>query len=607
MKKLVNIFVTTVFIGLAAVLPAQAISLDEMKTPAEASNYTRTSSSQEVIDFCKEVAKQSGGRIRVDHIGYSPMGKEMIVLVMGNPAPKGPEEVGGDKVVCYLNNNIHSGEIEGKEASLILAREIAQGKHDKILKDVVIVLNPNHNLDGNDMLGEHRIDSQPEPRLVGSRLTSQGLNLNRDFTKLEQPETKAIMKVIKRWQPSLILDAHATDGSRIRHAVTYHWSYNANTDKELADFNSKVFIPAAMGKGSMLDVKYGRTTRPYGNFFKPGEDWEVDDPNGGYWSKTADEDLPRYAFNYVGLRKMVSVLLECYSWDPYKTRVETQYACIYGTIAALSKHKDEVKNFVRKLNEKESNREKNGLNGEMVVLTTSRDVTEMISIDSYEYSGPWSAELDKPKTYELKHLSTFTPITERYLPAYYFIPEGYFNVIDNLLLHDVEVSRLKGDVNVMVNEFKNFDHEIDPDFGYYEGHTRRLLTSGDWVESEKTILAGTYVVTTSQRNGMLAAVLLEPESNDGLASWNYFDTGIAGRKASRVYPVLKSLTDYAAIDKSNLEKVTETPLEWGPPVQSAVNGGSSSGCNAMAAGAAAAASVIFCGLFIWRRRNTDKS
>ena len=287
--------------------------------------------------------------------------------------------------------------------------------------------------------------------------------------------------------------------------------------------------------------------------------------------------------------------------------METQYACIYGTIAALSKHKDEVKNFVRKLNEKESNREKNGLNGEMVVLTTSRDVTEMISIDSYEYSGPWSAELDKPKTYELKHLSTFTPITERYLPAYYFIPEGYFNVIDNLLLHDVEVSRLKGDVNVMVNEFKNFDHEIDPDFGYYEGHTRRLLTSGDWVESEKTIPAGTYVVTTSQRNGMLAAVLLEPESNDGLASWNYFDTGIAGRKASRVYPVLKSLTDYAAIDKSNLEKVTETPLEWGPPVQSAVNGGSSSGCNAMAAGAAAAASVIFCGLFIWRRRNTDKS
>ena len=80
MKKLVNIFVTTVFIGLAAVLPAQAISLDEMKTPAEASNYTRTSSSQEVIDFCKEVAKQSGGRIRVDHIGYLAVAQRKTIL-----------------------------------------------------------------------------------------------------------------------------------------------------------------------------------------------------------------------------------------------------------------------------------------------------------------------------------------------------------------------------------------------------------------------------------------------------------------------------------------------------------------------------------------------
>ena len=81
MRKLAQVLLITVFIGLAAWGPAQAVSLDEMKTPAEASNYTRTSSSQEVIDFCKEVAKQSGGRIRVDHIGYSPMGKEMIVMV----------------------------------------------------------------------------------------------------------------------------------------------------------------------------------------------------------------------------------------------------------------------------------------------------------------------------------------------------------------------------------------------------------------------------------------------------------------------------------------------------------------------------------------------
>lgn len=111
-----------------------------------------------------------------------------------------------------------------------------------------------------------------------------------------------------------------------------------------------------------------------------------------------------------------------------------------------------------------------------LVATTSRDVTETISIDSYEYTDSWTADLSKPKTYELKHLSTFTPVTQRYLPAYYFIPVGYFNVINNLLLHDIEIKRLKSDIKVKVNEFKNFDHEIDPEFGYYEGHTRRLYS-----------------------------------------------------------------------------------------------------------------------------------
>lgn len=573
MKKLSLSLVLTFCLCLLTAGASCALSLDEMRTPAEESGFTKTTSSKEVFDFCKNAAALSKGRVRLEVMGYSPMGKPMPLLVVGNPAPSSPKELNG-RVVAYINCNIHSGEIEGKEAMLIFAREAAQGRHDKMLKNMVVLISPNMNLDGNDMLAEHRIDSQPEPRLVGSRLTAQGLNLNRDFMKLEQPECRAMMKELKKWQPALIMDAHATNGSRIRHAVTYHWSYNANTDKELSDFNSKKFIPAAMGKGSMLDVKYGRTTRPYGNFFSPivEEEW-WDNPSAGYWSKTNDEDLPRYAFNYVGLRKMVSVLLECYSWDPYKTRVETQYACIYGSLSELSKQKDVVQGFVKKLNEKESSRAKNGLNGETVVLTTSRDVTELLDIDSYVYEPvmsddkktvlEWVANIDKPMTYKnMKHLATFTPVVERYLPAYYFVPAGCFNAVETLFLHDIDVQQLKRDTEVTVNRYKKFDNNIDPYFGYYEGHTRRLLTGGEWVKSKEVIPAGTYVISTSQRNGKLAAVLLEPESNDGLASWNFFDTMISRRKAARVYPVAKSLTDYSVIEDKNMEIVTCTPLDW---------------------------------------------
>lgn len=582
-RKIANIVTLAVFCALFGLGAAFAGPLDDLKTPAEASNYTLTSTTAEVVEFCNKVAGLSEGRIRVEDLGLSPMGKPMVMMVMGNPAPAGPAQVGRDKVVAFVQCNIHPGEVEGKEAMLIFAREVAQGQHDDLLKDVVILINPNMSPDGNDMFGENRIDSQPEPRLVGSRRTAQGFNLNRDFMKVEAPETRSTMKVMREWKPVLFIDSHTTDGSRMRHAVTYHWSYNANTDKDLADFNSKKFIPAAMGPGSMLDVKYHRTTRPYGNFFTLDNPW-VDNPSAGLWSKTADEDLPRYVFNYVGLRKMVSVLLECYSWDPFKTRVETQYACIYGSLTELAKQKATVVDFVNDLTAREEGREKNGLNGEVVVLTTSRDVTELIDIDSYVYDYVpgtgwdadengmvWSADLSKPHTYkDMKHVATFTPVLTRELPAYYLIEDGCIEAVHALLIHDIDVYRLTKDVTLDAKTYRNFTRDVDPDFGFYEGHTRRLYLNGEWTQETETIPAGTYVVSTSQRHGKLAGVLLEPESNDGLASWNFFDNKISANK--RLYPVKKSLADYGVIAGENLEKITLDSDQ-------AVSSDGSSGCN----------------------------
>jgi hypothetical protein len=538
--------------------------LENMKTPAEVSDFSRTSSSQEVINYCKEVADLSGGRIRVETFGFTPLGKPEIVMIMGLPAPEQPEKVSKDKVVAYVQCNIHSGEVEGKEAALIFAREVAQGKHDDILSKVVILINPNMNADGNDNLGENRLDSQPEPRLVGTRSTAEGLNLNRDFTKLEAPETLATMKVLKEWKPVLFLDAHTTDGSRIRHAVEYSWSFNANTDKELTAYNSQVFIQAAMGHGSMLDTKFHRTAVPYGNFFK--DDWD-DNPYLGYWAKDDDLDLPRYIFNYVGLRGMVTVLLECYSWDPFKTRVETQYACIYGGLKALATRKDEIVAITNKTISKETDRAKNGLNGETVTLKTRREVSGEIIIDSYVYvpiMGPdgvtvqyYTADLAQPTTYTLKDYSNFVPTIERRLPAYYFIPKGCNAAINNLGLHDIEVFQLKHDVVVDVEVYKNFKHNIDPKYGKYEGHTRRLLLDGTWETAKSTIPAGTFVVSTSQRHGKLAGILLEPECDDGLASWNYFDSLIDD--AAPVYPVKKSMSDYSIISSDALALVAKKP------------------------------------------------
>lgn len=116
----------------------QKINLDELKTPAEASNWEKTSSSKEVLEFCQTVADNSDGRIIFDSKTFkTEFDTPIPYMIISDKAPKSPKDVPETKGVVYVNCNIHSGEIEGKEAMMIFAREVAQGKHDDLLKDLV--------------------------------------------------------------------------------------------------------------------------------------------------------------------------------------------------------------------------------------------------------------------------------------------------------------------------------------------------------------------------------------------------------------------------------------------------------------------------------------
>ena len=240
------------------------VNLDELQTPAEASNWTRTSSSAEVYEFCKTVAENSNGRIIFKDSFTTELGTKIPYMILGNPAPADPTKVSPDKAVVYVNCNIHSGEIEGKEAMLIFAREVAQGKHDDLLKDLVVIICPNSSPDGNDDLGKNRITTQFTPKLVGTRAEGTGHNVNRDMTKLETVCGRSIVQLMNDWDPVLFIDCHATDGSYMRHAITYNWGLNAGTDPELLAYNRDVFCERALREGSYLASK-GKVAVPYGN------------------------------------------------------------------------------------------------------------------------------------------------------------------------------------------------------------------------------------------------------------------------------------------------------------------------------------------------------
>jgi len=190
------------------------------KTAAEKSEYQATSTHAKVLAFCDELAKQSP-RVRQGTLGTSQEGRKLPLLIVADPPiATAAEAAKGQKLVVLAVANIHAGEVDGKEALLMLARDLALAQDKSLLEKLVIVFVPILNADGNERLGAHRFE-QAGPPQVGTRENAAGLDLNRDFVKLETPEVRALVKFMRDWNPAVVIDCHTTNGSHHRFTLTY--------------------------------------------------------------------------------------------------------------------------------------------------------------------------------------------------------------------------------------------------------------------------------------------------------------------------------------------------------------------------------------------------
>jgi predicted acyl esterase len=538
-------------------------------TPAETSGWTRTTSSAEVAAFCQDVAAASGGRIRVSSIGLTGGRKtpgllsqpqDIPLLIIGKPAPASPAQVPDDKAIVLINAGIHSGEVEGKESMLIFAREAALGLHDGLLEDLVILLIPNFNADGNDYLFKQRIGTQYTPKLVGSRFTGAAVNpyitgnynatseshnwynINRDMTKLDSLEGTGVVALMNEWDPVIFVDLHATNGSLMRHSVTYNWGLHPNTDAAIMEYNMNEFSDKAVGKDSYLYNVQGKTTQPYGNF--SGGSLEA-----GTTRWNSFEDYPRYTTNYAGLRNRLALLTEVYSHDPYTVRVDTQYACAYGVLQTVAEDKVKIKQLLAAADQRALDRATAGLNPQVdfVALNSNMQKLKDITVETYVASATGASPLSQSltddendrcgtvyagiKEYTIPYYGNWTPTEKMPMGAYYLLDIDCDAAVALLLKHGIEVSVLDAPVTVSAANFQWFRgtrRAQSATGSVYEGHLRNNFV-GTWETpaAAQVFPAGTYVVSTAQPLGSLAALLLEPTAVDGAVTWNFFDNQLA--------------------------------------------------------------------------------
>jgi hypothetical protein len=514
----------------SCLLPAQ-----DILTVAESSNYLKTSLYEDVMSFLYQVQKRSD-LIKILPLTTSSEGRLIPLVVLSKEKVSRPSDlqmVG--KPAVLIMANIHAGEVEGKEASLMLIREIALGRLSGLLDSQVLLFIPIFNADGNDKLGHNRRDLGPD--LAGVRFNGQNLDLNRDYLKLESPEVQALVGLFNAWDPLLVVDMHTTNGSYHREPVTYSTLLNANGSARLRDYMwQKLFPPVAR----MLKSVYGYDSIAYGNFVDrefPEKGWE------------SDALEARYGSNYVGLRNRFAILNENYSYADFKTRVLSSLAFITCILDFSGKNIQPMSALIRQVDLETS---ASFGRGEFVLEFKLEKLFDL-TVKSYEFVKetitpedrakypPWVGDFIMKKTdilkdYRMPYLSLAVPTRGLKLPAGYILPAVQAEALENLRRHGIRVERILEGFKTEAEIFKIEKVEIDKNI--FQGHVQ-ITIKGQYEKTAIDIQAGYYYVSMEQPLARLIPVLLEPESVDSLAAWGFFNRVIVQQWSNQPgpYPV----------------------------------------------------------------------
>jgi hypothetical protein len=509
-----------------AVFAAIAFSQQAPKSPltvAEATNYDATSRYADVMAFIHELQKQSP-LLRVETLCQSAEGRDVPLLVIGNPVPASPSDLrGAKKLVIYIEANIHAGEVEGKEASLMLARDILQQAKPPYLDKFVLLIAPIFNADGNEKIAPNNRRQQPGPAQgVGIRTSGQNLDLNRDAIKAESYEIQGLLKnVLNRWDPFLLIDCHTTDGAWHEPTVTYSWPLNPNGDTALLEFQRDKMLPEVK---KIMETKYKTLGVPYGGF----QDSRA--PEKGW---VTFDSQPRYVTNYIGIRNRMAILDENYVHADFKARVAGNYAFLAAILDYGAAHAEELAKMMADVDARTIARGLNpGPNNQFAVEFELKPLVQPVTILGFEMETvqregsnfPQMRPTDKKKTYVVPYFADFAPKRTVAFPAGYLIPKPSPEVVEKLLQHGLLVERLVEPAKLDVESFRA--KEVKGAAQLYQGH-RTNSVKGEYTKEQREFPAGTVFVTTAQPLANVAAYLLEPESDDGLVVWNYFDKDLA--------------------------------------------------------------------------------
>ncbi|PYS97331.1 MAG: peptidase M14 [Acidobacteria bacterium] len=547
--------------GLAPVTrPARAAAppggAGDWRTPAEVSDCRSTPRYIETMAYLTRLARAAPGRLRLETFGRTGEGRGLVAAVVSRDGSFDPEALRrAGRPVVLVQNAIHAGEMDGKDACLALLRDMVITRtREALVERAVLVVIPIYNADGHERFGPYNRVNQNGPESGGWRTQARNLNLNRDYMKADAPETRALLRLWNRWLPDLFVDDHVTDGADYQYDTTYGLDMGPDVPPALAAWNRDVLAP-------YLERSVGETGHVIGPYIALRDDADVAK------GILLGQDLPRFSTGYAVLQNRPGLLVEMHMLKDYRTRVTGNYEVLRAVLELVNR---DAAKLVAMNRAADAATAALGRTYDPAALAPLRleaqAATEPFRFLGYravkrpsEISGAEMVEYTRepiaitvPRPAGLRVARSVTT------PRAYIVPAAWTQVIEVLQAHGLRLLKTAAPWSGDVETYRcDSPHWFERPFEgrqvlFYPGEG--LPKSGAALGPCTTVVetlwfpAGSTVVPLDQRAGRVALHFLEPEAPDSAVAWGFFNSVFEQKEFGEAYVLERLARDMMAKD-----------------------------------------------------------
>ena len=465
--------------------------------------------------------------VKIKTIGITPQGRELKVIIVSKDKAFTPElakKTG--KAIVLIQNGIHPGEIEGKDACMLLLREILITKEkEHLLDNTILLIIPVLNVDGHERLSPFNRPNQNGPKQMGWRTNALNLNLNRDYLKADTPEIRSFLKLFNEWLPDFMIDNHTTNGADYQYHVTYGIETQQNIDKGLVHWIEKDYLPHLIERVELDGFIVG----PYMEF-KAGtiESGILDLPAP-----------PRLSHGYCARQNRVCLLVETHSLKPFANRVYSTKSMMEHTISIINENHEKLVSLNHHA-DKHTIKYYLADKKKFPLVLVGNGKFDKFLFKGFEWYDEHSEisgytvrkYTNKPIEIEIPVFNKANSLKKIIVPNAYIIPSQFTDIIEVIKAHHIKVDVLSEAKRIKVEKyrFKNVKFASYP----YEGRQMPSFNVESYTEL-CDIPAGSIIIKTDQRQLRIIVNLLEPEAPDSFVNWGFFNAFFERKEYAEAY------------------------------------------------------------------------